>query len=270
MDRYGLQTITAEVDDDGVLLVTLNRPDRRNAIDAVMHHELRELYARLADDAELEAIVVTGAGKGFCAGADFKQMQENNAGAAYDDGFSSLFVDGVAIARNILSVRRPIIAAVNGDAIGLGASIALFSDVVFMASGARIGDPHVAAGLVAGDGGAILWPLLVGANRAKEYLMTGDLLTAEEAERIGLVNHVVAPEGLLEAALGMARRLAKGPALAIRFNKQLVNKELEERVARLYDMAFAMEAITFRSADHLEAVAAFTERRAPTFQRGHR
>jgi enoyl-CoA hydratase len=270
MDRYGLQTITAELDDDGILLVTLNRPERRNAIDAVMHRELRELYARIADDGELEVVVITGAGKGFCAGADFKQMQDNNDAAAYDDGFSSLFVDGVAIARNILSVRRPVIAAVNGDAIGLGASLALFSDVVFMASGARIGDPHVAAGLVAGDGGAILWPLLVGVNRAKEYLMTGDLLTAEEAERIGLVNHVVPADGLLEAAMGMARRLAKGAALAIRFNKQLVNKELEDRVARLYDMAFAMEAITFRSADHVEAVAAFGERRAPTFQRGHR
>jgi enoyl-CoA hydratase len=269
MDRYGLHTISTELDDDGILLVTLNRPDRRNAIDAVMHHELRELYARIADDAELEVVVVTGAGKGFCAGADFKQMQDNNEGAAYDDGFSSLFVDGVAIARNILSVRRPMIAAVNGDAIGLGASLALFCDVVFMADAARIGDPNVAAGLVA-DGGAILWPVLVGLNRAKEYLMTGDLLTAVEAERIGLVNHVVPAPDVLDAAMAMARRLAKGPALAIRFNKQLVNKELEERVARLYEMAFAMEAITFRSADHLEAVAAFGERRAPTFQRGHR
>src|ERR1700674_4385226 len=270
MDRYGLQTIATEMDDDRILRVTLNRPERRNAIDAVMHHELRELYALMADDAEIEVVVLTGAGTGFCAGADFKQMQDNNDAAAYDDGFSSLFVDGVAIARNILSVRRPMIAAVNGDAIGLGASLALFCDVVFMADGARIGDPHVAAGLVAGDGGAILWPLLVGANRAKEYLMTGDLLSASEAERIGLVNHVVAADELQDAAMAMARRLAKGPALAIRFNKQLVNKELEDRVARLYEMAFAMEAITFRSADHLEAVAAFGERRTPIFQRGHR
>jgi len=270
MDRYGLHTIATELDDDRILRVTLNRPDRRNAIDAVMHRELRELYARMSDDADIEVIVITGAGQGFCAGADFKQMQDNNDAATYDDGFSSLFVDGVAIARNILAVRRPMIAAVNGDAIGLGASLALFCDVVFMAEEARIGDPHVAAGLVAGDGGAILWPLLVGVNRAKEYLMTGDLLSAAEAERIGLVNHVVPAAELETAAMAMARRLARGPALAIRFNKQLVNKELEERVTRLYEMAFAMEAITFRSADHVEAVASFTERRAPTFQRGHR
>ena len=270
MDRYGLQTIATALDDDAILHVTLNRPERRNAIDAVMHSELRELYARMADDAEIEVVVITGAGKGFCAGADFKQMQDNNDAAAYDDGFSSLFVEGVAIARNILSVRRPMIAAVNGDAIGLGASLALFCDIVFMADTARIGDPHVAAGLVAGDGGAILWPALVGLNRAKEYLMTGDLLTGTEAERIGLVNHVVPAAELEEAAMSMARRLAKGAALAIRFNKALVNKELEERVNRVYEMAFAMEAITFRSADHLEAVAAFGERRPATFQRGHR
>jgi enoyl-CoA hydratase len=270
MDRYGLQTIATTLDEDAILHVTLNRPERRNAIDAVMHHELRELYARMADDAEIEVVVITGAGKGFCAGADFKQMQDNNDAAAYDDGFSSLFVEGVAIARNILSVRRPMIAAVNGDAIGLGASLALFCDIVFMADTARIGDPHVAAGLVAGDGGAILWPALVGLNRAKEYLMTGDLLSGTEAERIGLVNHVVPAADLEEAAMAMARRLAKGAALAIRFNKALVNKELEERVNRIYEMAFAMEAITFRSADHLEAVAAFGERRPPTFQRGHR
>ena len=103
-------------------------------------------------------------------------MQDNNAGDMYDDGFSALFVDAVAIARNILAVRRPIIAAVNGDAIGLGATIALFSDIVYMADGARIGDPHAQAGLVAADGGVVLWPLLLGINRAKEYLLTGDLL----------------------------------------------------------------------------------------------
>src|SRR3977135_535350 len=105
MDRYGLQTIATELDDDGILRVTLNRPQRRNAIDAVMHQELRQLYTRLADDADIEVIVITGAGKGFCAGPDFKQMQANNdETAAYDEGFSSLFVDGVAIVRNILAV----------------------------------------------------------------------------------------------------------------------------------------------------------------------
>ena len=167
-------------------------------------------------------------------------------------------------------MRRPIIAAVNGDAIGLGATIALFSDIVYMADGARIGDPHAQAGLVAADGGVVLWPLLLGINRAKEYLLTGDLLRGPDAERIGLVNHSVPDEELMDAVMKVARKLAKGASLAIRFNKQLVNKELEDRVNRIYEMALAMEAITFSSADHLEAVRAFGAREMPKFTRGHR
>jgi enoyl-CoA hydratase len=257
MNRYGLSTIKTELDDQGVLLVMLDRPERRNAINDVMHVELTELYKR------------TGAGKGFCAGGDFKQMAENND-AGYDDGFSQLFVDSVAMARAILAIRQPMIAAINGDAIGLGATLGLFCDIVFISDAARIGDPHVQVGLVAADGGVVLWPMLIGANRAKEYLFTGDLLTGDEAERIGLVNHSVPAGEVLEQAMAMAHRLAHGAALALRFNKRLVNKDLEERVDRIYEMALAMEAVTVRSADHLEAVKAFGERRAPVFIRGQR
>ncbi|OHV34800.1 MULTISPECIES: enoyl-CoA hydratase/isomerase family protein [Pseudofrankia] len=268
MDRYGLTTIRTELA-DGVLLVTLARPERRNAINDVMHRELIELYARIAADSEAEVVVLTGEGRGFCAGGDFTQMAANND-AGYDDGFSQLFVDAVAMARNILAVRQPLIAAVNGDAIGLGATLALFCDIVYISETARIGDPHVQAGLVAADGGVVLWPMLIGANRAKEYLLTGDLLTGVEAERIGLVNHAVPAGEVLAAATATARRLAKGAALALRFTKRLVNKDLEDRVDRIYEMALAMEAVTFRSADHLEAVKAFTERRPPVFARGLR
>jgi enoyl-CoA hydratase len=268
MDRYGLSTIRTALD-DGVLRVTLARPQRMNAINDVMHRELIELYARIAADTDAEAVVLTGEGRGFCAGGDFTQMAENND-AGYDDGFSQLFVDAVAMARNILAVRQPLIAAVNGDAIGLGATLALFCDIVYISQTARIGDPHVQAGLVAADGGVVLWPMLVGANRAKEYLFTGDLLLGIDAERIGLVNHAVPADEVLERATATARRLANGAALAIRFNKRLVNKELEDRVDRIYEMALAMEAVTFRSADHLEAVKAFSERRAPVFSRGLR
>jgi enoyl-CoA hydratase len=269
MDRYGLSTISTELDDSGVLHITLNRPDSRNAINDVMHRELTELYLRIAADTEAEAVVLTGAGKGFCAGGDFKQMAQNND-AGYDDGFSQLFIDAVAMAKSILAIRQPMIAAVNGDAIGLGATLALFCDVVYISETARIGDPHVQVGLVAADGGVVLWPMLIGANRAKEYLFTGDLLTGAKAAEIGLVNHAVPAGEVLEQATALARRLAQGAALAIRFNKRLVNKELEDRVDRLYEMALAMEAVTFRSADHLEAVKAFGEKRAPVFIRGQR
>jgi enoyl-CoA hydratase len=210
-------------------------------------------------------VVVTGAGRAFCVGGDFQTMEKIQAAGGYPDGHPALFGDAAALARNILAVQQPIIAAVNGPALGLGATLALFCDTVIMSSTATIGDPHVQAGLVAADGGVVLWPMLLGPTRAKQYLMYGDILDAATAERIGLVSQVVAPEELDEAAMTAARRLAKGALIAIRFNKRLVNKELEDRVSRIYDMALAMEAVTFESADHKEAVQAFLEKRKPVF-----
>jgi enoyl-CoA hydratase len=122
--------------------------------------------------------------------------------------------------------------------------------------------------MVTGDGGAVLWPLLMGPNRAKEYLMTGDLVSAQEADRLGLVNHVVPAESLMDEAMAMAHRLASGPAVAIRFNKRLVNKELEMRVSQLYDLSVAFEAISIETADHREAIAAFLTKRPATFRSG--
>jgi enoyl-CoA hydratase len=144
----------------------------------------------------------------------------------------------------------------------------LFCDVVYMADDARIADPHVRGAIVSGDGGAVLWPLLMGPNRAKEYLMTGDLVSAADADRLGLVNHVVPRAQVLDEAMAMAKRLAAGPAVAIRFNKRLVNKELEMRVVQLYDLSVAFEALTFETADHREAVDSFLEKRPATFRSG--
>ncbi|MCU0273176.1 MAG: enoyl-CoA hydratase-related protein [Acidimicrobiales bacterium] len=266
-DRYGLATISTALDEDGVLLVTLNRPDRQNGIDKQMHMDLAELYHRIAMDRdEVRVVVLTGAGKAFCVGADFGTMEEN-LGSSYPEGRPDLLDDGVDIARGAVRVRQPMIAAVNGHAIGLGASLALFCDIVYLSEKARIGDPHVNAGLVAGDGGAVLWPILVGLNRAKELLMTGELLTAEKADRWGLVNHVVGPDEVLPSAMAAAKALAHGPRHAIEFNKRLCNKELERRINDLYDLGFALEAITFDTTDHKEAVDAFLHKRQPRFTR---
>ncbi len=266
-DRYGLETITTEIDSSGVLIATLTRPDRGNGLNKQMHLDLRDLYRRIAADAGVRAVVLTGAGRSFCVGADFAVMEEN-LDTGYPEGRPDLLDDGIDIARGALRVRQPMVAAVNGHAIGLGASLALFCDIVYMSDAARIGDPHVSAGLVAGDGGAVLWPLLAGLNRAKELLMTGDLLDAAQAERYGLVNHVVPAEEVLASAVAMAQRLAAGPRHAVEFNKRLCNKELEDRVNRLYDLAFALEAITFDTDDHREAVDAFLNKRTPNFNRG--
>jgi enoyl-CoA hydratase len=256
---------------DGVLHVTLNRPERRNAISPEMHEEMAPLFATIASDRDTDVVLVTGAGnKAFCVGADFAGMQDNLDAGGYEDGHPDLFLGSTAIVRGQLAVPQPMIAAINGDALGLGATLALFCDVVLMADHARIGDPHVGAGLVAGDGGAILWPLLMGVNRAKEYLMTGDLMDAPTAERLGVVNHVYPGASLMDEATKLAQRLAAGPSIAIQFNKRLANAEVRDRVERLLDTSLAMEAVTFETEDHREAVRAFLEKRRPQFGRARR
>jgi enoyl-CoA hydratase len=178
----------------------------------------------------------------------------------------SLLRDARHLIWDLLDAEIPIVAALNGPAVGLGASIALLCDVIFMADTATIADPHVRVGIVAGDGGAVIWPLVLGPARAKEYLLTGDPLTAAEAERIGLVNHVV-PAAQLEArALDFAHRLAAGAPLALRYTKLAVNKLVKDALNVAFDASAALEMMTFMSADHREAMAALRERRAPIYE----
>ena len=243
-----------------VLVLSFNRPEALNTITAELHRELSEIFADIAKDAETEAVVLTGKGRAFSAGGDLQWFQ-NMRPAELD----ALFVEARKIIVDFLEVEQPIIAAVNGPATGLGATLALFSDVIFASEGARIGDPHVRIGVVAGDGGAIIWPWLVGAARAKEFLMTGDLLTAEEAHRIGLVNHVVPADQLLASALALADRLANGPTQAIRGTKVSVNKILRETVNLVLDTSLALEKLCFTTTDHREAIDAFLEKRKPKF-----
>jgi enoyl-CoA hydratase len=159
-----------------------------------------------------------------------------------------------------------VIAAINGPAIGLGASIALLCDVIIMADTATIADPHVRVGIVAGDGGTAIWPLLVGPARAKEYLMTGDPIPASEAERIGLVNRVVPAESLQTEAMALAARLAAGAPLAIQYTKAAVNKLVKEALNISFDFAIGHELVTFMSEDHKEALAAIRDKRPPRFK----
>jgi enoyl-CoA hydratase len=268
-DRYGFRFVRTELRDEGVLWATLDRPERRNAISPEMHEELTPLFRRIAEDRDVRVVVLTGAGdKAFCVGADFGGMQDNLEGGAYEDGFPELMIGSAALVRAQLAVPQPMIAAINGDAIGLGATMALFCDIPLMAAEARLADPHVKAGLVAGDGGAILWPLLMGLNRGKEFLLTGDMMGADEAHRLGLVNHVHPRSELAGAAGELAGRLAQGAQVAIQVNNRLANAELVDRVNRVIDASRAMEAITFSTADHREAVRSFVEKREPRFGGG--
>lgn len=251
--------------DGGVLTVTLNRPERFNAIHHELHRELADIFYDVALDDDVAVVVLTGAGKAFCAGGDLKAMQEH-ATAFGQAGHYLSSVDAKRIVYGLLDLEKPVIAKINGPAIGLGATIALFSDMTYMADHAVIADPHVVVGVVAGDGGAIIWPQLIGYARAKEYLMTGDHVTAQQAERMGLVNHVL-PAAELDAAVDkMAQRLADGPRDAIRWTKTSVNIGLRQLAHSIFDASMAYEFVTLRSPTHKEALSAFAEGRAPNFK----
>ena len=261
MHFHGYETI--RFDRKGrILTVTLDRAAQYNAVNAQMHHELSTLFRDVGADTGSDVIVLTGAGPAFCAGGDMDWFQ-----AMIDDPglFEALGAEGKRIVFDLLDMEKPLICRLNGAAAGLGATIALLSDIIIASETAKIGDPHVKMGLVAGDGGALIWPQLVGFARAKEFLMTGRLIDAVEAERIGLVNHVV-PEDALDAKVyDLAEELAAGALQAIRWTKATTNLVLKDIAGRVMDAGIAYEMTTNISADHQEAVNAFKERRAPKF-----
>jgi enoyl-CoA hydratase len=247
---------------DRIATVTMNRPEKLNATDERMHEELSRIFIDLNEDPDVDVIVLTGAGRAFSSGGDINWMQQMIDEPAR---FEKTAREGKQIVFSMLDCEKPIIAKVNGHATGLGATLALFCDVVFASEKAKIGDPHVSVGFVAGDGGAVIWPQLIGYARAKEYLMTGDLLTAPEAARIGLINHAVPPEELDKAVDAFARRLAGGALKAIKWTKVSVNIGLKQLAHSIMDASLSYEAQSNLTADHAEAVAAFREGRKPKF-----
>ena len=190
-----------------ILEITMDRPATLNAVDEVMHEELARVFTDASNDADSDIVVLTGAGRAFSSGGDvvfFQKMIDEPA------SFEKTAREAKQIIFSLLDCEKPVIAKLNGHATGLGATIALFCDIVFAADSAKIGDPHVSVGLVAGDGGAVIWPQLIGYARAKEYLMTGTLMTATQAAGMGLINHVV-PLAELDVRVGQfADTLAAG------------------------------------------------------------
>lgn len=246
-----------------ILTVTLNRPEQLNAADEAMHSSIARVFADCADDRETDVVILTGAGRAFSAGGDYNAMQLSIDNPAR---FERLAVEAKRIVFSMLDCPKPIIAKVNGHAVGFGATLALFSDIVFAASHAKIGDPHVLVGYVAGDGGAAIWPQLIGFAKAKELLFTGRLLTAVEAEKIGLINYAL-PAGELDGAVEeFAGRLAAGAAKAIQWTKLSVNVGLKAIVHPVMEASMAYESLSVRTEDHREAVAALRDKRAPVFR----
>ncbi len=261
MDQSNYKTISLTLK-DRVLTLTLNRSQQLNAVNGIMHEELSRVFSDAARDENSDIIVVTGSGSAFCAGGDIEWMQE-----AIDDPltFERTAVEGKQIIFSLLDCEKPVVAKVNGAAIGLGATLALFCDVIFASDHAKLADPHIRVGLVAGDGGAVIWPQLIGYARAKEYLMTGNSILATEAARMGLINHAVPSEELDDRVSEFVMRLSDGPRQAIRWTKTTINIRLKELAHSMMDAGLSYEMLSNQTIDHQEAINAFREKRNPKF-----
>jgi enoyl-CoA hydratase len=261
MDYGGYQHLLFERRDHGVLLITLNRPDSYNAADEIMHSELARVWTDVAADDQTRVAVVTGAGRAFSAGGDLA-MVERMAGDY--DKVTRMLTEMSDLVYNMINCAKPVVSAINGVAVGAGLVVALLADVSICAADARLGDGHVKLGTVAGDHAAILWPLLCGMARARYYLLTGEMVTGTEAERIGLVSKCVPREEVLAEAFRVAGTLATGSQLAIRLTKRALNGWLRN-AGPLFDQSAAYEMLTFMGPDLREGVAALRARRPPDF-----
>ena len=256
-ERY--QAIAIDKRANGVTVATLNRPERLNAVDGTMHQELTWLTRDADRDKDVRALVITGAGRAFCAGGDFAGTpMDNSAGG-------TTWKEARQIVDHMLECEKPVISAVNGYAMGLGATVALLADVVYAARSAIFADTHVNMGIGAGDGGQVIWPLLLGVNRAKYFLMTGDRLNAVDAERMGLVNFVVDDDKVVDEAVALAERFAKGPSRAIAACKAPLNNYMRMVAGIIQPLALSYEEANMRTDDHAEAMKAFQEKREAKF-----
>jgi enoyl-CoA hydratase/carnithine racemase len=244
MSHYDLPDVIQIERDGPIRIVRLNRPEELNATNHELHHALAGLFPQLDADEDACAAVLTGNGKAFSAGGDFAYLDELTKDSALRE---QTLADGKRIVTGMAACRIPIVAAVNGPAVGLGCSLVALSDVVYMAESAHLADPHVALGLVAGDGGPITWPLLMSLQLAKEYVLTGDRIPAARAAEIGLVNHVCPDGDVVDEALACARRIASLPRRAVQDTKRIVNLHLERAVTATIDFALAAEDRSFRS-----------------------
>ncbi|MEJ7936017.1 crotonase/enoyl-CoA hydratase family protein [Sphingobium sp. AN558] len=254
---------------DGVVTLTLNRPDLRNPISdpAVMTAVIKAI--ELADaDIETRAVIITGAGSAFSSGGDIKTMRK---GGGLNDALPAItrrnYKNGIQQLPLLFeSIEVPVIAAVNGPAIGAGCDLACMCDVRIAAQSARFAESFVKMGIVPGDGGAWLLPRIVGFSKATEMALTGDMLSADEALACGLVSKVVPDDELMQAALDLARRIAVNPPYAVRMTKRLLREGRTASLATLLEASAAAQAICHATADHEEAVTAFLEKRSPHFK----
>jgi enoyl-CoA hydratase len=246
------------VETDGpVRIVRLSRPDQLNAVNDDLHRGLTRVFPQLGADSDARVAVLTGEGRAFSAGGDFDLLDRmvKDRTLRHD-----VIAEGRELVLNMIRCRVPVVAAVNGPAVGLGCSVVALSDVVYMAESAYLSDPHVTVGLVAADGGPLTWPLHTSLLLAKEYAFTGDRIGAARAREIGLANHICPDDEVLPAALAAAHKIAKLPRQAVEATKRVLNLHVERAVLATIDFAMAAETASFDTDDLQGKVARFLKR----------
>ena len=247
--------------ENGVLLITLDRPGKYNAADEEMHTELARVWRDVSDDPETRVAVVTGAGKAFSAGGDLGMVERMSG----DHERASHMLDEMGdLVYNIINCDKPIVSAINGVAVGAGVVVALLADIALCAEDAKLGDGHVKLGVAAGDHAAIIWPLLMGMAKARYYLLTGEMVDGVEAERLGMVAKALPRDQVLDESLRVAQTLATGSQQAIRLTKRSLNNWLR-MMGPTFDQSAAYEILGFLGPDVVEGTAALREKRAPQF-----
>jgi len=257
---YALPEAVRVETDGPVRIVRLSRPDHLNAVNQDLHLGLTRVFPLLDADPDARVAVITGEGRAFSAGGDFALLDRMVKDRALR---RDVIAEGRELVLNMIRCRIPVVAAVNGPAVGLGCSVVALSDVVFMAQSAYLADPHVAVGLVAADGGPLTWPLHTSLLLAKEYAFTGERISAARAAAIGLANHVCPDGEVLAAALAAAHKIAKLPRQAVEATKRVLNLHVERAVLATIDFAMSAETESFDTPELRNNVARFLGRSSP-------
>jgi enoyl-CoA hydratase/carnithine racemase len=269
LEHIKLESFLIVEREGAVVTATLNRPQERNAISEQAHIiEITDFCAEMAADASVKAVVLTGAGSAFCAGGNVKHMRDKTGmfeGSAYQ--LRNKYRAGIQLIPTALyELEVPVIAAVNGPAVGAGLDLACMCDIRIASEEARFAESFVKLGIVPGDGGAWLLPRVIGLARASLMTLTGDMIDAVKALEYGLVSEVVPASELLTRAQDVARSIAANPGHATRLAKRLLREGQDMKLGPLLELSAAYQALAHHTADHEEAVAAFLEKRAPKFK----
>jgi len=260
IDYSSYTYLDIEVQDDGIALVTLNRPEKLNAATAEGHDEMGRIWADLDADPRVKVSIVTGAGKAFCAGGDLGEADIS------DPAHVKRTMDSdAAIVRGLVRSTKPIVSAINGVAVGAGLAVALLADISIAGESARLIDGHTKLGVVAGDHAALYWPLTIGLAKTKKFLLTCETISGVEAERIGLVSDCVPDDQLMAEARKVAEKLANGSQWAIQGTKRVLNTWMEQNMP-IFEHSLGLEFASFFLPDASEGIAAFREKRPPKFQ----